>query len=74
MKRVIIPEELTFKSASCGFECDNLDEVKAFIIYFNLIGCGFEVDGLYIEPHGELIPLKRTSETKSVWEYIMLEY
>lgn len=74
MKRVIIPEELTFKGASCGFECNNFDEVLAFAKYFNQIGCGFEVDDLYIVPHGKLIPLKHSDETELIWEYLMLEY
>lgn len=43
-KRVIIPEELHFASASCGFECNSYDEVLAFAGYFLSIGCPFEVD------------------------------
>lgn len=74
MKRVILPEELTFKAASCGFECNNFDEVLAFAKYFIRIGCGFEVDGLYIEPKGQLVPLKHSSEEQDMWEYLMLEY
>ena len=74
MKRVIIPEELTFESASCGFECNSFDEVLAFATYFNRIECGFEVDGLYIEPKGRLVPLKQSNEERDIWEYLMLEY
>ena len=51
-KRYIIPEELHFASASCGFECHNFEEVLAFAKYFLSIGCPFKVDGLYIEPEG----------------------
>lgn len=73
-KRVIIPEELHFASASCGFECNNYDEVLAFAKYFLSIGCSFEVSDLYIEPKGNLIPLKQSNEEREVWEYLMLEF
>lgn len=73
-KRVIIPEELNFASASCGFECHNHEEVLAFAKYFLSVGCPFEVDGLYIEPKGQLIPLKYYSEERDMWEYLMLEF
>lgn len=70
-KRVIIPEELHFASAS---ECNNYDEVLAFAGYFLSIGCSFEVSDLYIEPKGNLIPLKQSNEERDVWEYLMLEF
>ena len=73
-KRVIIPEELEFKSASCGFECHDHKEILEFAEYFLYIGCSFKVDGLYIEPEGNLIPLKRSDEEKDIWEYLMLEF
>lgn len=73
-KRVIIPEELHFASASCGFECNNYDEVLAFAGYFLSIGCSFEVSDLYIEPKGNLIPLKQSNEEREIWEYLMLEF
>lgn len=38
-KRYIIPEELHFASASCGFECHNFEEVIKFAEYFLSIGC-----------------------------------
>lgn len=73
-KRVIIPEELHFASASCGFECNSYDEVLAFAGYFLSIGCSFEVSDLYIEPKGNLIPLKQWNEERDGWEYLMLEF
>lgn len=73
-KRYIIPEELHFASASCGFECHNFEEVLAFAKYFLSIGCPFKVDGLYIEPEGQLVPLKHSSEERDIWEYLMLEF
>lgn len=74
MKRVIIPEELNFASVSCGFGCSNFKEILEFARYFLSIGCPFKVSGLYIEPEGELIPLKRSNEEKNVYEYILLEF
>lgn len=73
-KRYIIPEELHFASASCGFECNSYDEVLAFAGYFLSIGCSFEVSDLYIEPKGNLIPLKQWNEERDGWEYLMLEF
>lgn len=73
-KRVIIPEELRFRSASCGFECHNHKEILEFAEYFLSIGCPFKVDGLYIEPEGNLIPLKQSNEERNIWEYLMLEF
>lgn len=73
-KRYIIPEELHFASASCGFECNSYDEVLAFAGYFLSIGCPFKVDGLYIEPEGQLVPLKQFNEEREGWEYLMLEF
>lgn len=74
MKRYIIPEELRYSWASCGFVCNNFDEVLEFAKYFNSINCPFEVDGLYIEPKGQLIPLKHINEKRDIYEYIMLEF
>lgn len=73
-KRYIIPEELHFASASCGFECHNFEEVLEFAKYFHSINCPFKVDGLYIEPEGQLMPLKHSSEQRNIWEYLMLEF
>lgn len=73
-KRFIIPEELEFSSVSCGFICNNHNEVLAFAKYFLSIECKFTVDNLYIEPIGELIPLKRSEETRDIYEYIMIEF
>lgn len=74
MQRHIIPDKLRFKSASCGFECNNQEEVLEFAKYFLSIGCSFEVDGLYIEPKGQIKPLKYFTEEKDVWEYLMIEF
>lgn len=73
-KRYIIPEELNFSWVSCGFMCDTFEDVLEFIKYFHSINCPFKVIDLYIEPKGELIPLKRSSENKNIYEYIMLEF
>lgn len=73
-KRAIIPEELNFAFASCGFGCHNFKEVIEFAEYFLSIGCPFKVDGLYIEPEGQLVPLKHSSEERDIWEYLMLEF
>lgn len=74
MKRVIIPENLNFKSVSCGFECHDTKELIEFVKFFISIKCSFKVGGLYIEPEGELIPLKRLFEKREVYEYILLEF
>lgn len=73
-KRYIIPDELRYSSASCGFECHNFEEVLEFAKYFHSINCPFKVDGLYIEPEGQLMPLKYFSEQRDIWEYLMLEF
>lgn len=73
-KRYIIPEELNYSFASCGFECHNFREVLEFVEYFHSIGCPFKVCGLYIEPEGTLIPLKKAFEERNIYEYIMLEF
>ena len=73
-KRYIIPDELRYSSASCGFECYNFEEVLEFAKYFHSINCPFKVDGLYIEPEGQLMPLKYFSEQRDIWEYLMLEF
>lgn len=72
-KRYIIPDELRYSSASCGFECHNFEEVLEFAKYFHSINCPFKVDGLYIEPEGQLMPLKYFSEQRDIWEYLMLQ-
>lgn len=74
MQRHIIPDELKFKSASCGFECNNQEEVLKFAKYFLSIGCPFKVCGLYIEPEGQIKPLKYFTEVREGWEYLMLEF
>lgn len=74
MQRHIIPEELEFKSASCGFMCHNQKEVLEFAKYFSSINCPFKVNGLYIEPEGQLIPLKHFNEEREGWEYLMIEF
>ena len=73
-KRYIIPDELRYSSASCGFECHNFEEVLELAKYFHSINCPFKVDGLYIEPEGQLMPLKYFSEQRDIWEYLMLEF
>lgn len=73
-KRYIIPDELRYSSVSCGFECHNFEEVLEFAKYFHSINCPFKVDGLYIEPEGQLMPLKYFSEQRDIWEYLMLEF
>lgn len=73
-KRYIILDELRYSSASCGFECHNFEEVLEFAKYFHSINCPFKVDGLYIEPEGQLMPLKYFSEQRDIWEYLMLEF
>lgn len=73
-KRYIIPDELRYSSASCGFECHNFEEVLEFAKYFHSINRPFKVDGLYIEPEGQLMPLKYFSEQRDIWEYLMLEF
>lgn len=73
-KRYIIPDELRYSSASCGFECHNFEEVLEFAKYFHSINCPFKVNGLYIEPEGQLMPLKYFSEQRDIWEYLMLEF
>lgn len=73
-KRYIIPDELEFRSVSCGFECHNFEEVLEFAKYFHSINCPFKVNGLYIEPEGQLIPLKHCNEEREGWEYLMLEF
>lgn len=73
-KRYIIPDELRYSSASCGFECHNFEEVLEFAKYFHSINCPFKVDGLYIKPEGQLMPLKYFSEQRDIWEYLMLEF
>ena len=73
-KRYIIPDELRYSSASCGFECHNFEEVLEFAKYFHSINCPFKGDSLYIEPEGQLMPLKYFSEQRDIWEYLMLEF
>lgn len=73
-KRYIIPEELDYSWVSCGFVCHNFKEVLEFAKYFHSINCPFKVNGLYIEPKGQLIPLKSCTNQDDRWEYIMLEF
>lgn len=74
MKRFIIPDELNFISASAGFECATFEDIIAFIKYFHTIGCPFKVIDLYIQPEAELIPLKRCSENRDLYEFLMIEF
>lgn len=73
-KRYIIPEELDYSSVCCGFLCHTFEEVIEFAKYFHSINCSFKVNGLYIEPEGQLIPLKSCAQQDDIWEYIMLEF
>lgn len=73
-KRVIIPEELNYISASAGFECATFEDIIAFAKYFHSIGCSFKVIDLCILPEAELIPLKRCSDNRDVYEFLMIEF
>lgn len=74
MKRCIFPDELNYKSVSCGFECNNFNELMAIAKYLNSIGCPYSFNGLYILPDAELIPLKHSSTKEDVYEYIMIQF
>lgn len=74
MKQYVFPNDLNYKSVSCGFECNNFMELTKICHYLYSIGCKYTCSGLYVEPDAEIIPVKRTCDTRDVWEFLIIQF